>query len=731
MAEFKSTTSIHLKLVDDLTAPLDKIHYKLNGIIRSFSALSTVDTSLLHTQIADLAQPLAKTQASVETFNTSLHTLSLLDFNNLEVLQNGLDINEKMEQTINNLSQISQKADEASKSRELNINARGMKELANSADKAEKEINDAKKKQEEFNQKIQGGVTGFKSMVKQIGGAALAIAGISSIGSAVSGLLEYSDSLINTRSRLDTLRKDSTDISEFFDKITASANRSYSSISMTAEAVADIANANSQLFSSDDELIRYAETLNKMFITESVKPQQRESVMFNLAQAMSVGVFRGQDLNTVQSNMPELLKMIERYKGWEEGSAKIHVEKMGGLPIEELKGAILQQSSIIDEKFETMNITWGDWKQRFKNTIASMTINPIVEKLEKFFNSKKFRDFFMKLTEFLGKMSKVLLSVVDVFISAFNIIYDNWSLLLPVFVAAAAGLGVFIAALGAYTVSSLVAGAATLTWAWPIALIGVVIGAAVLAVYGLVAAFNYLTGKSISATGIIFASVQTMIAAIVNPMIHALNVINVIREALVNMFKYPEYTAQRFFQNIISMAENFLGSILGIDFSGMFADLLNISFDLEKPEGYKEYKQRDYMGSSLGATAAYDIGKSVDNLAINTASTTAGVISGSGDVGMAVNGDNIAKQNSDTLKDISNYTKATSRNTEGLSDSAYSYLKDFAIRESINSSSSNVNIVLNANASVNNEADRKSFIKELEEMLSEDIATSVPGVESV
>ncbi|MFJ7667421.1 tape measure protein [Lysinibacillus sp. NPDC097195] len=73
------------------------------------------------------------------------------------------------------------------------------------------------------------------------------------------------EDITNTTARLDIMNDGLQTTAQLNDKILASANRTYSSFDDTADMVAKLGILASEAFSSNDEIIAFAEQLNKHF----------------------------------------------------------------------------------------------------------------------------------------------------------------------------------------------------------------------------------------------------------------------------------------------------------------------------------------------------------------------------------------------------------------------------------------------------------------------------------
>ena len=80
--------------------------------------------------------------------------------------------------------------------------------------------------------------------------------------------------------------------------------------------------------------------------------------MYNLTQAMASGVLRGQDLNAVMANTPQLVQIIADYMDAPIGQIRKLAEE-GQLSADVVKNALISASDDITKEFENMPMTFS------------------------------------------------------------------------------------------------------------------------------------------------------------------------------------------------------------------------------------------------------------------------------------------------------------------------------------------------------------------------------------
>lgn len=339
-------------------------------------------------------------------------------------------------------------------------------ELANidiALDAIEDNVRKNTEEQNKFNDSISAGndiASKFKSVLATIG-----------VGMGIKEVLGLSDTLSQTDARLKMIADDSTKVNELQDKIFESAQRSRVAYTDLASTVASLSQRAGNLF-NNDEAILFSENLNKMFTIAGASQDAMRSASVQLTQAMGSGVLRGEELNAIFENAPQLIQTIADYIQNNESVAKsmassigVSYESMstdamshiralaekGQLSAELIKTAMLGATDDINRQFEEMPYTWGQvW-----TTIQNVLLNA-----------------FQPLLQVIG--------------SAADWIGSNWSSIEPIFWGLAAAVGVLAAAYGIWKMVTLIQTAAQ--WALNSALLANPLTWIVIAIAAVVAA---------------------------------------------------------------------------------------------------------------------------------------------------------------------------------------------------------------------------------------------------
>ena len=265
-------------------------------------------------------------------------------------------------------------------------------------------------------------------------------------------ILELADSMTTTRARLDLMNDGLQTTAELQDMIMESANRSRAAYSTTADAVAKMGIMAGDAFFSNEELIAFSELINKQFTIAGTSAAGIDAAMLQLTQAMSSGVLRGEELNSVFEQAPTIIQTIADYLGVPIGKIR-EMAAEGQITSTIVKNAMLASADEINAKFAAMPMTFSQVWTIAKN-IALEAFTPVLT--------------------LIGQGAQW--------------IYDNWSMIAPVFWGlAAAALG-YAVALGIQTAATWIANGAaqaffTTLLTNPLFWIALAIGVVVAAIY--------------------------------------------------------------------------------------------------------------------------------------------------------------------------------------------------------------------------------------------------------
>lgn len=217
--------------------------------------------------------------------------------------------------------------------------------------------------------------------------------------------IALSDELALVQARLANINDGAQDLAQLQEMIYQAAQRSRGEYIGMMGTVAGLKAQTGDTFSSVKEAVAFTELLQKQFKIAGTDATGIASTMYNLTQALSTGVLRGQDLNIVMSNAPQIAQRIARYMGLTVGELK-KVAAEGKVTSDIVKNAMLSGADEINQQFEQMPMTFGDAMTRLQN-MAVRAFQPVGQMISEAINSSGVAD----AINFLGQTVYVLLSV--------------------------------------------------------------------------------------------------------------------------------------------------------------------------------------------------------------------------------------------------------------------------------------------------------------------------------
>lgn len=321
-------------------------------------------------------------------------------------------------------------------------------EIANAVNRVADNLERMNQRQEEAANKAKKTKSEFQKLVDTVRNLAI-VHFAQSYGKQI---LELADGMTTTRARLDLMNDGLQTTAELQDMIMASANRSRASYQSTADAVSKMGIMAKDAFGSNEELIAFSELINKQFTIAGTSAAGIDAAMLQLTQAMSSGVLRGEELNSVFEQAPTIIQTIADYLGVPIGKIR-EMAGEGQITSTIVKNAMLASADEINAKFEQMPMTFSQVWTIAKNTIL---------------------EAFTPVLTMIGQGAQW--------------IYDNWSTIAPIFWGLAAAVLGYALALGIQTAATWIAtGAAqaffTTLLTNPLFWIALAIGVVVAAIY--------------------------------------------------------------------------------------------------------------------------------------------------------------------------------------------------------------------------------------------------------
>lgn len=397
--------------------------------------------------------------------------------------------------------------------------------------------------------------------------------------------MDISDTYTNINSKLSLITQNATQLKLLQQQIFASADRARGSYTDMADTVAKLGIVSGKQFGSNDNIVKFTETMQKMFKIGGTPVANQSGAMLQLQQAIGLGRLQGQDLRILAEDAPLVETAIAKYMGKSTGEIK-KLGTDGKITSDVLINSVLKYSSTVDQQMGKMSYTWGDYWNKIKNG-ATQAFSGVFSSESSILGSNDFKSMIDGIVGSFYGLAKAAEDVLEAITKVYKFLSENWSIISPI-------LFTIVGAFAAMQLPILAAAAATAwktvcDWAetaaifamiaaqdglnaalaacpitWIIAGIVIIIGL----IYLIVAAVNQATGSTISATGLIFGSVLVVASAIYNLV---LGVINGIIQLLWSIFVYPFLAIVEWVLNVANggfdsfggAVANLIGQIIG------------------------------------------------------------------------------------------------------------------------------------------------------------------------
>lgn len=314
--------------------------------------------------------------------------------------------------------------------------------LSQTVSGTERYIRDNVDEQGRFNQEIQEGTQQANELTNTIKNAVWAFVSIQSVGKA----LNISDELVQTTSRLNMMNDGLQSTQELVNMVYAAAQDARGSFSEMADVVARFGNNAGDAFGSSEEIVAFADLIQKQMTIAGASTQEASNAMLQLSQALGSGVLRGDELNSIFEQAPNLIQSIADYLDVPIGQIR-EMASEGELSADVVKAAIFASADEINAKFEEMPMTWGQIWQSMKNT-AMIAFQPVLQRLNDIANSEAFQTFVNSAIEAMATLANVVLNIFELIGTVGGFIADNWSIISPIIYGVIGALAVYAAYLG-------------------------------------------------------------------------------------------------------------------------------------------------------------------------------------------------------------------------------------------------------------------------------------------
>lgn len=540
----------------------------------------------------------------------------------------------------------------------------------------EQEIRETANAQQDLNNKMDRGSGVANGLLRGIG----RIAGAAGVAFGIKGITNLSDTMTSTTARLDMMNDGLQTTDELQQMIYQSADNARAKYINTAAAVAKLGVLAGDSFNSSEEIVAFAEQMNKQFAIGGASVQEQTSAMYQLTQAMAAGRLQGDEFRSIMENAPMLAQAIADYMDLPIGKLK-EMSSEGLITSDIIKNALFSVADETNAKFEEMPMTWAQVGNEVANTMLQV-FDPVIQGIG-------------EGAQWVG---------------------DNWENLQPIFFGAAAGATVYAAAMGIVAASIWLAdaenkkfmlGMLTNPWTWIALGVGIAVGAIykwVQSVGGAAIAWEIAKDKILYAWDLIGIGVMTGVYGIGDLM------------GFMKVWVLTEL--QDMVNDSIDIINGFvylLNKIPGVAFDTLdhmtFATTAQVEFEAEQRGRADALKNLKYDASLNHSMRQMEIDIARENAAAQ------------------------ANNSGIDYAGLYNNTYDTAENTSKMADSMeiseeeLKYIRDMAERETVNRfTTAEVKVEMTNNNNINSDMDIDGIIDQFAEKLEESITSIAEGV---
>ena len=388
--------------------------------------------------------------AAVQDMNTMQQRLSAIQQRIQQIENNPVNVgadnaNAELEQLRMQLNQAIQEQNslnQAMQNMDVSAANDAYLRLSQTVGNTERYIRDNVDEQGRFNQEISAGTQQANELTNTIKRAVAAYVSIQTVGKA----LNISDELASTTARLNLMNDNLQSTGELTNMVYAAAQNSRGSFSDMAANVAKIGNLAGDAFSSSEQIVVFAEQLNKQMKLSGASTQEASAAMLQLTQSLAKGCLNGDELTSVMENGSAVTKTIAEYMGITQGELK-DLAAEGQVTSDIIIAAMLGAADQTNAAFETLPMTWADVWQSMKNS-ALVAFCPVLQRINDLANSQAVQTFVNGAIEAMATLASIVLNIFDLIGTVGGFIADNWSVISPIIYGVIGALAVYAAYLG-------------------------------------------------------------------------------------------------------------------------------------------------------------------------------------------------------------------------------------------------------------------------------------------
>lgn len=433
-----------IEIQDKVTAPIKSMYNAMNILISSFERMQNIPGNLVDTKsIAAARSELSNVKtvlSGAEKGAKKLNTASTSAGNAVKTIgqssANISRVSSSMNSAVNSTKRFSTATTQSTQ---------GLRGLVTSLTNVKSKIVSA----------TTTGVSKFKQLatsMKESSSSGNSLVGVlgkvaAAVGSVmgVKQIIGLSDTMSQTKARLDLMNDGLQSTKELQDRIFDSAQKSRGSYQDTADLVSKLGLNAKDAFENTAQIVDFAEQVNKQFVISGASAEETKNATLQLTQALSSGVLRGDELRSIFEQAPTLIQSIANYMGVPIGRIR-DMAAEGQITAETVKNALLECADETNAKFASMPLTFSQLWTNFKDR-AMQAFQPVLEKINELANNGR-------LEEYIGKIAEAMATVSDVIMNVITWVLDHQDIVKAAFIGLSVAIGAMTVAMWAFNIAS-------------------------------------------------------------------------------------------------------------------------------------------------------------------------------------------------------------------------------------------------------------------------------------
>ena len=224
--------------------------------------------------------------------------------------------------------------------------SRGFDSLGNSAEAAANKLG-----------KTRAGVESISKQLERLQRLGTVGLGLHLFSGGIAGIARTADEFNNYQSRIQLVSKSNQEASRTFRQLMTVANDTGQLFGATAELYTRVYRAMGDRANSQ-ELLQFTKTINQSMVVSGANAQEASAAIIQLSQGMASGTLRGEEFNSVAEQAPVILEMLQKSLGKTRGELRKMAED-GELTTEVVLRAVRESAEGVQAQYDQMPKTIG------------------------------------------------------------------------------------------------------------------------------------------------------------------------------------------------------------------------------------------------------------------------------------------------------------------------------------------------------------------------------------